>query len=57
MHRFMEQKHVILGHLMTAMSWMFTVLKPEAIPVILSCITSIMGAVNYYYSIKKNKQK
>lgn len=53
----MEHKNAAIGHLMTAMSWMFTVLKPEMIPIILSCITSALGAINYYYSIKKNRQK
>lgn len=53
----MEHRNAALGHLCHIMSWMFTVIKPEAIPIVLSCITSVMAAVNYYYSIKKNRQK
>lgn len=52
----MNEKNAFFGHLLTGMSWMFTAIKPEMIPVLLSCITSVMGAVNYYYSIKKNKK-
>lgn len=57
MYHYMEHKNTILGHLMTAMSWMFTVLKPETIPIILSSIASAMAIVNYYYSIKKNRKR
>lgn len=52
----METKHQFLGHLCTIMSWMFTALKPEAIPIILSCISSIMAIRNYYYSTRKIKK-
>jgi hypothetical protein len=53
----MDQKHAIVGHVCTAMSWLFVTIRPESIPVILSCITSVLGALNYYYSIKNNRKK
>jgi len=53
----MNEKNHLFGHLFAVMSWMFTAVSPNMIPIILSCVTSVMGAVNYYYSIKKNKQK
>jgi hypothetical protein len=52
----MEQKHGLVGNLCTLMSWMFTVVKPESIPIVCSLITSILAWVNYYYQIKKNRK-
>lgn len=52
----MDHKNTILGHICTLMSWMFTVIKPEVIPIILSCVSSTLAAINYYYSIKKNRK-
>lgn len=52
----MDHKNTLLGHICTLMSWMFTAIKPEMITVTLSCILSIMGIINYYFAIKKNRK-
>lgn len=53
----MEHRHQIFAHICTAMSWMFAALNPQAIPIILSCISSVMAIRNYYYSTKKIKKQ
>lgn len=37
-------------------SWV-TAFNPQYIPMILSGLASIMAIANYYFSIKKNRQK
>lgn len=53
----MEAKNALVGHIGTIMGWMLFSINPQMIPLILSSIASILGAINYYYSIKKNRQK
>lgn len=53
----MENGRAFLGHLGTTMGWMFTIINPSVIPIVLSCIASIMACINYYFSIKKKQRQ
>lgn len=53
----MHNDNAFIGHMTTLMAWMFTIVSPSVIPVVLASLCSIMGCINYYYSIKKNRQK
>lgn len=44
------------GHVLTAMSWMFAIIQPSIIPLILSSTASVMACVSYYFQIKKNRK-
>lgn len=54
----MNQKSVAAYEL--AISWYFGVIGAitlHTIPIILSSVASLMAIINYYYQIKKNRQK
>jgi hypothetical protein len=38
------------------MGWMFVMINPSVIPIILASLCSMMGCINYYFSIKKNRK-
>lgn len=45
-----------LREFLVIFSWI-TAFNPAVIPIVLSCAASVMAIINYYYSIKKNRQK
>lgn len=51
----MDNGRAFLGHLGTIMGWMFAMVNPSVIPIVLSSIASVMACINYYFSIKKNR--
>lgn len=51
----MHNHNSIVGHVSVFLCWAFYSLSPAVIPGVAATLASIMAIINYYYSIKKNR--